>query len=120
MSMTRHGANYSLCPGPRLVYQQSHILLGKPYAAASHLEFCCKTKLTTPVLYLSVLSYLSRCYTMRKFAISQFKMDCCTILTDHKKISEYFVYNNEQEFCFHPMFSMMSTKHLMLVRMLEC
>lgn len=73
-------------------------------------NFVCKTKLTTPVLYLSVLSYSSCCYTMRKLRISQFKMDCSTIVTDHKNTSEHSVYNNKQEFCFHSLFSMMSTK----------
>lgn len=37
-----------------------------------------------------------------------------------QKISERSVYNNKQEFHFHPAFSMMSAKHLTLVRMLEC
>jgi len=57
---------------------------------------------------------------MRKLGISQFYMDCSVIATDHKKISERSVYNNKQEFCFRAVFSMMSTKHLTLVRMLEC
>lgn len=73
MAITCHDPNYNSCPGPKLTYQQSYILFSKPYLGISHLElFVYKTKLTTPVLYLSVLSYLSCCYTMRKIGISQF------------------------------------------------
>lgn len=54
--MTCHDPNYCSCPGPRLTYQQSYVLFSKPCLGISHLEFfVCKTKLTTPVLYLSVL-----------------------------------------------------------------
>ena len=45
MPMAWHGPNYSPCPGPMLMYQQSYLLLSKPYSGvSSHLEFCLQDK----------------------------------------------------------------------------
>lgn len=59
MPLAWHGPNYSPCRGPGLMYQPSSVLLGRPYSAVSHLEFCSQDKARNPSAPLICIKLLA-------------------------------------------------------------